>query len=97
MKVVINTNILVSALINPFGPPARVIDLVLLKELKPVFDDRILAEYREVLRREKFNFNPEDIDALLAFFEAEGEKVIAPPLDVSLPDPDDRPFLEVAV
>jgi len=97
MRIVINTNILVSALINPFGPPARVLDLVLLQELKPVFDDRILAEYREVLRRDKFGFSPDDVDDLLTFIEAEGQRIVAPPLDVSLSDPDDLPFLEVAV
>lgn len=97
MRVVIDTNVLVSALINPFGPPARILDLVLLGELKPVFDDRILAEYREVLKRERFDFDLEDVDALLAFFESEGERMIALPLNISLPDPDDLPFLEVAV
>ena len=97
MRVVIDTNVLVSGLLSPFGPSARILDLVLLGELTPVFDDRILAEYREVLARREFGFDPEDVRQLLHFFEVEGERVTAPPLAVTLPDPDDLPFLETAV
>ena len=97
MRVVIDTNVLVSGLLSPFGPSARILDLVLLGELTPVFDDRILAEYREVLARREFGFDPEDVRQLLHFFEVEGERVTAAPLAVTLPDPDDLPFLETAV
>ena len=66
-------------------------------ELRLVFDDRILAEYRDVLYRERFGFNPDDVDDLLDYLQAEGELIVATPLSVALPDPDDEPFLEVAV
>lgn len=94
--VVLDTNILVSALLSPYGPPARVLDLALAGEVRLVFDDRLLAEYREVLARPKFKFTREDVQALLAYLEAEGEPVVALPLLVALPDADDMPFLEVA-
>jgi uncharacterized protein len=97
MLVVLDTNILVSALLSPFGPPARVLDLALGGDVRLAYDDRILAEYREVLARPKFGFAPEDVAMVLAYLEADGERVTAPPLSYALPDADDLPFLEVAV
>lgn len=96
-RIVPDTNVLVLALINSFGAPGRVLDLVLAGKLVVAYDDRILAEWRDVLRREKFGFAPTDVRALLGFVEREGTKVNPPVLDVELPDPDDAPFVEVAV
>jgi putative PIN family toxin of toxin-antitoxin system len=97
LRVVLDTNILVSALINVHGTPARILDLVLVERLTLTFDDRIISEYREVLLRPKFGFRTADVDALLEFFQTEGESVVAPPLSLRLPDADDAPFIEVAV
>jgi uncharacterized protein len=96
MLVVLDTNLLVSALLSPFGPPARMLDLALSGEIRLAYDDRVMAEYREVLARPKFGFAPEDVADLLAFLEADGEPVTARPLPRELPDADDLPFLEVA-
>lgn len=91
-----DTNVLVSALLNSFGPPGRVIDLVLAGEVVVAYDDRIMSEWREVLRREKFGFSARDVETLLDFVEKEGLGVNPPPLAGDLPAPDDVPFLEVA-
>jgi putative PIN family toxin of toxin-antitoxin system len=96
MLVVLDTNVLVSALLSPFGPPARVLDLALSGEIRLAYDDRVMAEYREVLARPKLGFSPEDVADVLAFLEADGEPVTALPLSCELPDADDLPFLEVA-
>jgi putative PIN family toxin of toxin-antitoxin system len=96
MLVVLDTNILVSALLSPFGPPARVLDMVLSGDVRAVCDDRLMAEYREVLARSKFSFAPEDVATILAYLEADGERVTPRPLPYALPDADDLPFLEVA-
>ena len=97
MRVVLDTNVLVSGVLNPHGSPGRCLDLILDGELTVLFDDRILAEYREVLLRPRFQFDPADIEALLESLMGQGESILAPPIDGSLPDPDDLPFLEVAV
>jgi putative PIN family toxin of toxin-antitoxin system len=97
MLVVLDTNILVSALLSPFGPPARVLDMVLGGDVQVAYDDRLMAEYREVLARPKFGFAPDDVATVLAFLETDGERVTAAPLPCELPDPDDLPFLEIAV
>jgi putative PIN family toxin of toxin-antitoxin system len=96
MLVVLDTNVLVSALLSPFGPPARVLDLILGGEARLAYDDRVMAEYREVLARPRFGFEPEEVADLLAYLEADGEPVAARPLARELPDADDLPFLEVA-
>ena len=48
MKVVVDTNALVSGLINAQGGPGRIVDLLRVDVLQVVVDDRILAEYRDV-------------------------------------------------
>jgi putative PIN family toxin of toxin-antitoxin system len=96
MQVVLDTNILVSALLSPFGSPARVLDLVLTDEVQLVYDDRIMAEYREVLARPRFAFEPARVADVLELLEHHGFSVIARPLRCELPDPDDLPFLEAA-
>ncbi len=99
MKIVLDTNVLVSALLNPYGPPARILDLILLGRLIPLYDDRILHECRQVLLRERFGFEPQGVEALLQHVEQVGRKVIASPLagHHAAPDPEDCMFLEVAL
>jgi predicted nucleic acid-binding protein len=97
MIIVLDTNVLVAALISPFGAPARVLDLILAGEARLACDDRTLAEYRQVLARPKWQFPPQGVADLLAYLAAEAEPVVALPLPAILPDPADLPFLEVAV
>lgn len=92
----IDTNILVASLIQPAGFCGRLLDLVVDGAVDACIDDRILAEYAEVLPRRKFHLPPEMIQTTLDFFRQSGIPVIAYPLTVALPDPDDLPFLEVA-
>lgn len=95
--IVLDTNVLVSALLTPFRAPARVLDAMLARRVRLVFDDRILGEYAEVLARPRFVFDANDVNEVLAFIREEGLKAVAPPLGIALPDPDDVMFVEVAV
>ncbi len=97
MRIVLDTNVLVSGLLNPYGPPGRIVQGVAAGELAVCFDARIMCEYQEVLARPAFPFRTDQIDALLEEIRAEGEPIAAPPLPSRLPDPDDEPFLEVAI
>jgi putative PIN family toxin of toxin-antitoxin system len=96
MRIVIDTNILVSALWQKDGNPASVIEKVLAGELEPAYDDRMMAEYREVLTRSKFSFDNQRVDNLLAAIKLHGIRVQPKPSAIELPDEDDRPFLEVS-
>lgn len=96
-RIVLDTNVLVSAVLTPFGTAARVLDLVIGGEAVLLLDDRLLAEYREVLLRPKFGFDSALVEHLVDYFETAGEHVMAGPVTAKLPDPDDAPFFEVAV
>lgn len=97
MKVVLDTNVLVSGLLSPHGASAEIVRMTSAGLLQICHDGRILSEYRAVLVRPKFNLNPEHLGALLEQIEALGDSIVAEPLKKRLPDPDDEPFLEVAI
>jgi putative PIN family toxin of toxin-antitoxin system len=44
-RVVLDTNVLVSALWTPLGNPSTIVSLALSDKITPCFDYRILAEY----------------------------------------------------
>ena len=97
MRIVLDTNVLASGLRSPFGPPGRILDAILAGDATVCFDDRIMAEYRQVLLRPMFGWDADAVDALLEFLTSSGEAVVARPSAASLPDPEDRMFLEVAL
>lgn len=96
MLVVVDTNILVSALWSRNGAPARAVGLVLSGQLTPCYDHRIMLEYRQVLQRPKFRFQPSEINALLAWIKQSGRSVVPAPVDIPFVDEADRKFYEVA-
>ena len=97
IKVVIDTNIIVSGLLSPFGNPAEILRLLTLGKITICLDARIMVEYFEVLNRSKFKFNKNTISILLKEIELTGELSVGIPLNNSLPDSDDNMFLEVAL
>ena len=96
MRVVLDTNVLVSGLLSENGPPGWIVDLVLSGDLEPVVDNRILAEYRDVLARPELKLPKDFVARLLECLERISLNVTAPPWKQALPDPDDEPFLAVA-
>ena len=97
MSIVVDTNVLVSGLLRAGSPPGAVLDLVLSRQVRLAFDERIFAEYAEVLARPEFEFPLEHVRTVLDFLWREGERIRPEALTLQLPDPDDAVFLEVAV
>ncbi len=97
MKVVVDTNVLVAGLLSPFGPPGEIVRMIAAGNLYLCFDARILTEYRDVLGRPKFRFDPAPIEIFLEQIRADGQSVAGYPLSAGLPDPTDEPFLETAL
>ena len=93
----LDTNILVSGLLTPTGPPARLVDLAQREEIRLLYDDRMFREYSQVLQRPRFGFSPAAVQVFLEFLRTDGEHVVARPLRPIGTDPSDQPFLEVAV
>ena len=97
---VLDTNVLVSALLGAsrMSIPTLVLKAVTDELLIPLYNDEIINEYREVLSRKKFPFDPELIETLIRTIIANGlclerTKVT----DGVFPDPKDLVFYEVAL
>ena len=94
--MVLDTNVLVSGFLAPGGPPGRTLDLVLRGDLELAVDDRIRAEYDDVLRRPALALPTEEVAILPGFLAERAARVSARPLALGLPDVDDEMFVEVA-
>ncbi len=97
MKIVLDTNVLASGLLTPFGTSGEIVRMVSAGKLVLQYDSRILLEYKDVLYRPKFQFNTEHVDLLLDCIKKNGQLVATIPLKHSLPDQDDEPFLQIAI
>ena len=62
---VIDTNVIVSALLIPESIPAHIISLVKTNLVIPLVNDEIITEYSLVLHRPKFNFTNNKIEEML--------------------------------
>ncbi len=64
-RVVLDTNVVVSALINDDGLEAAVVDLAVEGTLSWYVSQSLFAEYYEVLHRPKFSFEPRQLERTL--------------------------------
>jgi predicted nucleic acid-binding protein len=51
IRAVFDMNVVVSGFLSPAGPPGRIVEWSGNGEVQAVVDDRIMAEYAEVLAR----------------------------------------------
>lgn len=96
---VIDTNVLVSALLSSHDDAAtvQVVGKLFSGEVIPLFSNEILKEYNEVLRRRKFKFSETIVATLVETIEKYGEMVEPAPSGERLPDMKDLPFYEVVL
>jgi putative PIN family toxin of toxin-antitoxin system len=96
---VIDTNVLVSALLSSHADAATVliVEKIFSGEVIPLFSDEIIKEYNEVLRRKKFPFSEATVRRLLQTIEKFGERVTPAQTGEVLPDMKDLPFYEVVI
>ena len=96
---VIDTNVLVSALIskNPEAATSQVVRLLLEQDFVPLYDADIIAEYEDVLHRSKFPILKETADALISFIVENGMESSRFDFAEPMPDEDDRVFYEVSL
>ena len=94
---VIDTNVLVSAMLKWNSVPGNVLSLTFDGPITPILNQEIVAEYREVLSRPKFHLTKDIIDDVLESLNAVGIYVDADTIDIDLPDPKDRIFYEVVM
>lgn len=94
---VIDTNVLVSAMLKWNSIPGNVMELVFDGPIIPVYNAEILKEYREVLLRPKFHLTEALVADVIDNLVNRGINVNAESVDVDLPDPKDRVFYEVVL
>jgi len=97
VKVVLDTNVVVSGLLNPHGAPGGIVRMIGTPGITLCVDARILAEYEEVIRRPRFQIEPSLADSFVECVRQAAELHTAGPLKHHLPDRDDEPFLAVAL
>ena len=97
MRIVLDTNVLVSGLLTPFGKCGEIVRMLASEEIVLCVDSRVLIEYGEVLRRKRFHIEPRKADAVMDYIHGSSETHLTAPLDRPLPDMNDNPFLEVAL
>lgn len=98
MLVVLDTHVLVSGLLNSAGKPGKIIDLALENRFQVAYDDRILAEYEDVLARGELHIRRSLARAVIAPIELTGFQIDAETLSSEgFHDPGDMPFVEVFI
>ena len=95
--VVIDTNVLVSAVLKSHSVPGSIVELAFDGPIIPILNEAIEKEYREVLSRPKFHLPEDLVEGIMSTFHKRAIYVDDEHLDVELPDPKDLVFYEVVM
>ena len=99
MRVVVDTNVFISSLLNTEGNPRKVIDLWRFEKITLCLSKEILAEYFAVLGRFGLSEEPEG-EELVQLFQKRYNQVFltsVPTILAISEDPADNKFIECAV
>ncbi len=94
---VIDTNVLVSAMLKWTSVPGSIIEFAFSGVIIPVLNERIVEEYREVLMRDKFHLTKEIVDDVIQALEEQGEYIDTDNMTYELPDPKDVVFYAIVM
>lgn len=95
-KLVLDTNIIISAHLKPESLERSALKLALAGRAELYISEAILLEYEEVLARPKFRIDPDQAAESLQLIRAQA-KTVTPARELAIsPDPDDNRFLECA-
>jgi putative PIN family toxin of toxin-antitoxin system len=97
LRLVLDTNIIVSAALKPDGLQRTVLLLAITKPARLYVTEAIITEYREVLARPRMNIRKGPRQQLLQLLKSHTYSVKPARLLQLTPDPDDNKFLECAV
>ena len=95
MRVVLDTNVLISACWKPGGNESQVVALA--GKFIVCISDAIEAEYREVAHREKFAKHRECLETLIVSIVKAAHRVQPVPTCAACSDPDDNQLLDCAL
>ena len=98
MRLVLDTNVIISAFINPAGTPSQILKLIISRKAELCFNAAILSEYEGVALRPKFSgkIDPAKIKRFIDLLNTIGVSINPPPGRVKLIDESDRIFYDTA-
>jgi putative PIN family toxin of toxin-antitoxin system len=98
MRLVLDTNVVVSAFINPGGKPSQILKLVLGRTAELCYNSAILDEYETVMLRPKFSdkIDSSIIRRFINLIRSMGLSFDPIPSNIKLPDEADRIFYDTA-
>ena len=94
---VLDTNVLVSAMLKGTSIPGIIVDQALNGVIIPLVNSEIILEYREVLSRKKFSFAQQDVDVLIEQLSKRAVFLDRTKSSDVFPDPDDVVFYEITL
>lgn len=99
MKIVLDTNVLISGIFNPSGPPGRIVDFLRNGFFQLVIDDRIFSEYADVLRKKYFlrYFEESEREDVIEYISKNSYYTSTNVVVHNMPDEGYVPFLEIAL
>lgn len=95
-RVVLDTNVIISAFISPNGNAAQILRMATDEQIRIYYAADILAEYTEVLSRPRFNFSFTDIKSFTVGIEKFGILIEPVASVIKFVDETDRIFYDVA-
>jgi putative PIN family toxin of toxin-antitoxin system len=96
LKLVIDTNVLISAILNPLGNERAVLDFALTAPAELYHSKEILEEYQQVLSRPKFKIDAKKIEKIIHLITSRGQEIVTTS-DINISqDSDDNKFLACA-
>ena len=96
MKVVVDTNVIASALLSSYGKPAVILNMFFDEEIQIYYSDTIFLEYKDVLSRPALNINLEKATRFLDILKNTGISIKPTISDIPFQDEDDRIFYDTA-
>lgn len=94
---VIDTNVLVSSMLKGTSIPGIIVDKAINGPIVPLLNNEILEEYEEVLLRNKFGFEEEDVKTLINELRKRAIYLDRTMVDEVFEDPDDVVFYEIVM
>jgi len=98
VKLVLDTNIVISAFINPGGKPSQILKMVLNRKVELFYNSTILSEYESVMLRPKFSsvIDSNNIHRFIDIIRSVGISFNPSVSNTKLPDESDRIFYDTA-
>lgn len=92
---VIDTNVIVSAMIKESSIPAQIVSYAMRGKIVTLLDKEVMLEYREVLSRPKFNLETSNVEKVLNEIEGHGIYLKARKTDQEFTDESDKKFYDL--